>query len=176
MRYLTKIMTLVVIIAPSFFSSPPAKADFFSGLTLFQAGKYCAARDQWLPNESDGDSSTSFGLAELYGRGLCVKEDQRRASQLYLKSAVSGFARGCSEIGVRYAYGKGVKNDLVRAYIWLNVAKILASSWEAEFRSRTEKNIEIIGSRLSDIERNQAETVVEIYRQRNQLPDIYKML
>jgi hypothetical protein len=62
-------------------------------------------------------------MAELYSRGLCVKADQRRASEWYLKSALGGFARARSELGVRYADGKGVKADVFRSYLWLSAPR-----------------------------------------------------
>ena len=78
----------------------PAFASFLEGFHAFQEGKYCKALEEWRDDARNGNGSAAFGMAELYSRGLCVKADQRRASEWYLKSALGGFARARSELGM----------------------------------------------------------------------------
>ena len=54
--------------------------------------------------------------------GLGVPHDYAEAARLYRKAAEQGNALAQSELGVVYFNGRGVPQDYVLAYMWLNLA------------------------------------------------------
>ena len=56
----------------------------------------------------------SKDLAEL-GKEAYNKGDYQKAAQLYQKACDSGDAGGCSNLGILYANGQGVKQDFPTA-------------------------------------------------------------
>jgi TPR repeat protein len=63
----------------------------------------------------DGDMSGCTLLAGLYGDGLGVGKDEKRAAALFEKGCSAGDTLGCSSLGEMYASGKGVPRDAARA-------------------------------------------------------------
>lgn len=145
-------------------------AQFMHGFELFQAGKYCQARAEWLASESAEDTTSPFGLAELYARGLCVEKNERLASRWYLTAAIRGHARGRAEIGYRYALGRGVRSDVVRAYVWLSLSKITAGGWEGNFVEVVDQNLRMLDRYMKDGDRKQVDKVLADYRRTSRLP------
>ncbi len=153
-----------------------AQAQFLDGFDHFQRGEFCEAREAWLDNEPDGDSSSAFGIAETYSRGLCIKEDQVQASRWYLTAALRGFSRGRAEIGIRYAYGKGVAPNAYKSYVWLSIARLTAAKWETDFRENLVVNINLMRRVLTAAESAKADEVVAQYRQTYRMPREFEIL
>jgi hypothetical protein len=153
-----------------------AHAQFLDGFNHFQKGEFCEAREAWLDDEPDGDSSSAFGIAETYARGLCVKEDQTKASRWYLTAALRGFSRGRAEIGIRYAYGKGVEPNAYKSYVWLSIARLTAAKWETDFRENLSVNINLMRRALTAAELAKAEKAIVQYRQTYQMPREFEIL
>ena len=153
-----------------------AKAQFLDGFGHFQKGEFCEAREAWLDDEPDGDSSSAFGIAETYSRGLCVKEDQIKASRWYLTAALRGFSRGRAEIGIRYAYGKGVEPSAYKSYVWLSIARLTAAKWETDYRENLAVNINLMRRALTAAELSKAEKVIAQYRQTYRMPREFEIL
>ncbi|MFZ9871906.1 MAG: hypothetical protein ACO329_08535 [Steroidobacteraceae bacterium] len=145
-------------------------AQFLDGFGHFQKGEFCEAREAWLSDEPDGDSSSAFGIAETYARGLCVAEDQIEASRWYLTAALRGFSRGRAEMGIRYAYGKGVEPNAYKSYVWLSIARLTAAKWETDFRESLVANINLMRRTLTPAELAKAEKVIVQYRRTYELP------
>ncbi len=145
-------------------------AQFLDGFGHFQKGEFCEAREAWLSDEPDGDSSSAFGIAETYARGLCVAEDQIEASRWYLTAAMRGFSRGRAEMGIRYAYGKGVEPNAYKSYVWLSIARLTAAKWETDFRESLVANINLMRRTLTPAELAKAEKVIVQYRRTYELP------
>lgn len=154
----------------------PVQAQFIKGFDLFRSGEFCAAKEAWLKSERSGDSTSPFGLAELYSRGLCVRKNERIASRWYLTAALRGNSRARAEIGTRYAYGKGVEVDALKAYVWLSTAKATAGGWEKEFVETVDKNIAIIEPMLDADQRAQAEQVLAGFKKDYRLPRSFNSL
>ena len=154
----------------------PVQAQFIKGFDLFRSGEFCAAKEAWLKSERSGDSTSPFGLAELYARGLCVRKNERIASRWYLTAALRGNSRARAEIGTRYAYGKGVEVDALKAYVWLSTAKATAGGWEKEFVETVDKNIAIIEPMLDADQRAQAEQVLAGFKKDYRLPRSFNSL
>ena len=81
-----------------------------------------------------------------------------------------------AEIGTRYAYGKGVEVDALKAYVWLSTAKATAGGWEKEFVETVDKNIAIIEPMLDADQRAQAEQVLAGFRKDYRLPRSFNSL
>lgn len=157
-------------LAVVFLWSDPAAAHFLRGFDLFREGKYCEARDAWMKSEKSGDSTSPFGLAELYARGLCVKQDERLASRWYLTAALRGNPRARAEIGLRYAYGKGVAASAFKAYVWMSASKATAGGWESDFVATVDKNVAVVEPLLSADERRRARQVMAEFAKTYRLP------
>jgi hypothetical protein len=148
----------------------PAYAQFLSGFDAFRAGEYCKARDYWLNSEGDGDSNSAFGLAELYARGFCVKQNDRLATRWYLTAARRGNSRARAELGVRYAYGKGVKPDAFKAYVWLSAGKLSAAGWDTTFVKNADANLQMLRPMLTDEEKQRADRILAAFVRKWVLP------
>jgi hypothetical protein len=157
-------------------ASVPANAQFLRGFDLFRAGKHCEAKEAWLKSEKSGDSTSPFGLAELYARGLCVRKDERIASRWYLTAALRGNARARAEIGQRYAYGKGVAPDALKAHVWMSTAKATAGGWESEFVETVEKNIALIEPMLTAEQRERSKAILATFKKDYRLPREFNSL
>lgn len=153
-----------------------AQASFLSGFDAFRIGNYCEAKDAWMKSEKSGDSSSAFGLAELYARGLCVKQNERLASRWYLTAALRGNSRARAEIGIRYAYGKGVETSAFKAYVWISAGKMSASGWDANFITNTDTNRRILEKLLTPAERERAAEIVAGFAKSWQLPAEFNSL
>ena len=136
----------------------PVQAQFIKGFDLFRSGEFCKAKKAWLKSEGSGDSTSPFGLAELYARGLCVRKDDRIASRWYLTAALRGNTRARAEIGIRYA------------------AKATAGGWEEEFVEKVDKNIAIIEPLLDADQRAQAKQVLAGFNKDYVLPRRFNSL
>ena len=154
----------------------PAFASFLEGFHAFQEGKYCKALEEWRDDARNGNGSAAFGMAELYSRGLCVKADQRRASEWYLKSALGGFARARSELGVRYAYGKGVKADVFRSYLWLSAARLTTANWDVVSRQAIDANLSIITPLVPAEEKMRADSILAAFSKEYKMPREFEKL
>lgn len=164
-RFASALITLAIVTWPDV-----ADAQFIRGFDLFREGKYCEARDAWMKSEKSGDSTSPFGLAELYARGLCVKKNERLASRWYLTAAQRGNPRARSEIGLRYAYGKGVEPNAFKAYVWMTISSATAGGWEKDFVMTVEKNAQAVERTLTPDESQRAKKVIAEFRKSYRLP------
>ena len=154
----------------------PAAAQNSGAYDKFLVGKYCEARDNWLDDWKLKDATAAFGLAELYARGLCVKEDQSLASRWYLRSAHAGSARARSELGIRYAFGKGVNQNYFKAFVWLRVAKLTASPWEKGLADSAQRNLETISRYLAAQDMKSADAIADDFSRTYKLPASFDSL
>jgi TPR repeat protein len=173
-RMITKSMGCALLL--SVLLPQAAQAQFLDGFNHFQKGEFCEAREAWLDDEPDGDSSSAFGIAETYSRGLCVQEDQVKASRWYLTAALRGFSRGRAEIGIRYAYGKGVEPNAYKSYVWLSIARLTAAKWETDFRENLTVNINLMRQALTAAELAKANKAITQYRQTYRMPREFEIL
>ena len=162
--------SVILLVALSVTWPGIADAQFLRGFDLFRAGRYCEAHDAWLKSERSGDSTSPFGLAELYARGLCVKQDERLASRWYLTAAQRGNPRARAEIGIRYAYGKGVKPDALKAYVWMSASRASAGGWEKDFFALVDKNTQAIRATLTPAQLQEADEVLAGFWKTYRLP------
>lgn len=150
--------------------SGAARGHFLDGFDAFRSGDYCEAKTIWLKSEQAGDSSSAFGLGELYARGLCVQANERLATRWYLTAALRGNSRARAEVGVRYAYGKGVEANAFKAYVWLSAAKMSASGWDTDFMAKAESNRRLVEPLMSAQERKRANEIMLRFSRNWRLP------
>ena len=156
--------------------STTADAQFIRGFDLFRTGQYCEARDAWLESEKSGDSTSPFGLAELYSRGLCVKQNERLASRWYLTAAQRGNPRARAEIGLRYAYGKGVQPNSLKAYVWMSTSLASAGGWERDFVATVDKNRLVVERTMTPEQQQRAKAIVTEFQKTYRLPREFNSL
>lgn len=166
----------LVVFAAFAVAASTADARFLSGFDAFRAGEYCKARDYWLKSERDGDSNSAFGLAELYARGFCVKQNDRLATRWYLTAALRGNSRARAELGVRYAYGRGVKPNAFKAYVWLSAGKLSAAGWDTTFVKNADANLQILRPLLTDKEKQRADQILATFVRKWALPREFNSL
>lgn len=84
--------------------------------------KDTAAAVVWYTKAADrGYAQAEFGLGEIYfGDG--PSQDYAVAAGWFRKAADQGYGLGQNFLGNMYAKGQGVPQDLVQAYIWLDLA------------------------------------------------------
>lgn len=152
------------------------RGHFLDGFDAFRAGDYCEAKTIWLKSERAGDSSSAFGLGELYARGLCVKANERLATRWYLTAALRGNSRARAEVGVRYAYGKGVEANAFKAYVWLSAAKMSASGWDTDFMAKAESNRRLVEPLMNADERRRAKEIMFQFSRNWRLPREFNSL
>ena len=94
-------------------AATPARADFRTGWTAYEAEEYQTAALTWLPLAEWGDAQAQHALAILllYGRGLAA--DSGAAAALLAPAAAAGHAEAAYALATLYQDGDGVERDLV---------------------------------------------------------------
>ena len=75
---------------------------------LFAAGEDIGALQKAC---DDGNAISCSNLGFLYANGRGVRQDYKKASELYFKACDMGYADGCYNLGVSYDNGQGVRQD-----------------------------------------------------------------
>jgi TPR repeat protein len=93
-------------------------------------------------------------LGLMHQEGLGVKQDLKKAVNLYQKAAQRGDAKAQSNLGFMYYEGFGVERDLVSAYKWLtlsgNQGEITAVKMRLEVEDRMRPDQITKAQRLAD--------------------------
>ena len=96
----------------------------FANSTLSFAANESVAE---LTQKADaGDGLAQFHLAVLYYKGENVKQDYKKAAELFEKAALQGVPDAQYNLGIFYQNGYGVKQDFTKAVEW----------YEKEWRGR----------------------------------------
>ena len=64
---------------------------------------------------NNGNAGSCVDLGNLYYDGKGVKQDYKKASELYNKACEMNNAKGCYHLGYLYNFGEGVKQDYKKA-------------------------------------------------------------
>ncbi len=103
----------------------PAYAELEHARDLMDAGNYPAAFEELWPAARSGNAEAEELIGVMYAMGLGVEQDDRRAFEWYLRSAMKGHAGAQSGVGWYYEVGRGLPSiDLVRAYMWYTLSAI----------------------------------------------------
>lgn len=103
----------------------PAYAELEQARDLMDAGNYHAAFEELWPAARSGNAEAEELIGVMYAMGLGVEQDDQRAFEWYLRSAMKGHAGAQSGVGWYYEVGRGLPSiDLVRAYMWYTLSAI----------------------------------------------------
>ena len=115
---------------------------------LMEAGRFEEAHERLRLYARSGNADAEELIGVLYALGLGVAEDDRRAFEWYMRSAMKGHPGAQSGVGWYYETGQGLTEpDLVRAYMWYTLSAIggdpdAAISQEEVVRRMTREEID----------------------------------
>ncbi|MTH97528.1 tetratricopeptide repeat protein [Roseibium sp. RKSG952] len=103
----------------------PAAAEIEAARDLMEQGQFEAARAALWPAARSGNADAEELIGVMYAMGLGVEQDDQRAFEWYLRSAMKGHPGAQSGVGWYYEIGRGMPApDLVRAYMWYTLSAI----------------------------------------------------
>jgi TPR repeat protein len=92
---------------------------------LMEEGKFEEARAELWPAARSGNAEAEELIGVMYALGLGVEQDNVRAFEWYLRSAMKGHPGAQSGVGWYYEVGLGMPQpDLTRAYMWYVLSAI----------------------------------------------------
>lgn len=107
------------------FFSTFALADIEEARDAMEANQFDQAMQMLRPAANAGNADAEELIGIMYAMGLGVTQDDRRAFEWYLRSAMKGHAGAQSGVGWYYEVGRGLPSiDLVRAYMWYTLSAI----------------------------------------------------
>jgi len=107
------------------FFSTFALADIEEARDAMESNQFDKAMQMLRPAASAGNADAEELIGIMYAMGLGVTQDDRRAFEWYLRSAMKGHAGAQSGVGWYYEVGRGLPSiDLVRAYMWYTLSAI----------------------------------------------------
>jgi TPR repeat protein len=116
MKYLALMLTLL---------AGPLFAEIEEARDLMEAGEFARAKELLWPAARSGNADAEELIGVMYAMGLGVEQDDARAFEWYLRSALKGHPGAQSGVGWYYEVGRGLPApDLVRAYMWYTLSAI----------------------------------------------------
>ena len=107
------------------FACSTLRAELEQARDLLDSGDYLAAYEALWPAARSGNAEAEELIGVMYAMGLGVEQDDQRAFEWYLRSAMKGHAGAQSGVGWYYEIGRGMPSiDLVRAYMWYTLSAI----------------------------------------------------
>jgi TPR repeat protein len=107
------------------FFSTFALADIEEARDAMESNQFSKAMQMLRPAANAGNADAEELIGIMYAMGLGVTQDDRRAFEWYLRSAMKGHAGAQSGVGWYYEVGRGLPSiDLVRAYMWYTLSAI----------------------------------------------------
>ncbi|MBK7001272.1 MAG: SEL1-like repeat protein [Rhodoferax sp.] len=98
----------------------PAQATL--GTLFAQAKKYERSLHWWGLAAEQDDLEALFNLANAYRFGKGVPKDEKKSFLLLMRAAEKGLAAAQARVGLAYATGTGVAEDLIEAAKWFMLA------------------------------------------------------
>jgi uncharacterized protein len=117
------ILMLAIMVSSSV--SFGASENYFDGVMAYVSGDYETALRILKPLAESGDDQAQFHLGFFYfeGKGSPhFPQDDREAVKWYRKAAEQGNAEAQEKLSAMYVLGRGVIQDDVLAYMWINIA------------------------------------------------------
>lgn len=116
MKHLALMLTLL---------ASPLFAEIEEARDLMEAGEFARAKELLWSAARSGNADAEELIGVMYAMGLGVEQDDARAFEWYLRSALKGHPGAQSGIGWYYEVGRGLPApDLVRAYMWYTLSAI----------------------------------------------------
>ena len=104
-------------------SASLAEAGEFSRATaLYRSGHYHEALDILKPLAASGDPYALYTIGVMYDDGRGLPKNLKLAHSCYLKAARKGLVDAQFVAGMFYAAGRGRPQEVVRAYVWFDLA------------------------------------------------------
>ena len=103
-------------------SAQSADKLYDEGKKLYDAEQYDKAVPKLQAAADKGHKKAQYRLARCYDKGDGVKEDDKKAFELYQKSAKQDYAKAQYQLGRCYLKGKGVAANAEEAKKWLKRA------------------------------------------------------
>lgn len=100
----------------------PVDAGCNDGVTAYERGEYAVALTHFTVRAESGDAVAQRYLGVMYGRGLQVEQDEKKAVSWYLKAAEQGDGNAQYNLANRYHSGRGVTQDIPVAAVWYRKA------------------------------------------------------
>ena len=94
------------------------------------------AREWFEKSAAQGNADAQYNIGFLYDK---AQEDYVKALEWYQKAAAQRHADAQYNLGYLYAYGRGVPQDYVRAYMWWSLAAQSTSNAEESEESMRDK-------------------------------------
>jgi hypothetical protein len=112
-----KISILVAVLAAAFVAAAQAQSMTVSAaMRAYNTGDYQTAYRLLHDAAEAGDPEAEANLGYMYARGQVVVQDERKAIDLYRRSANQGDGEGMNALGYEYAFG--TKHDMSQAVHW----------------------------------------------------------
>lgn len=109
---------LIIAVLAVTLARPAAAQDFDKGWAAYERHDYAAALQEWRPLAEQGSPAAQYRLGVMYGHGVLVEKNYKKARAWYEKAALQGDAQAAYELGVLYELGRGVWQDERRAAYW----------------------------------------------------------
>lgn len=138
----------VILAAALLWAAPVQAASIEEARDLMEGGDFEAAYEALWPAARSGNADAEELIGVMYALGLGVEQDDVRAFEWYLRSALKGHPGAQSGVGWYYEVGRGLPApDLVRAYMWYTLSAIggdpdAAISLEEVVKKMTQEEIE----------------------------------
>ncbi len=124
----------LVLFACCFLPLRVASADTLARANAaYSRGDYVGAVRMLTPLALRGNANAQALLGFMYENGYGAPQAYDAAVDLYTDAAIRGNAFGQSMLGLMYDKGHGVRQDVVLAYKWLNLAAAHASRRERDY-------------------------------------------
>jgi len=106
------------LVAATVLALPAAAGPLEDGFAALQQKDYNKALSLFLPLAKAGNAVAQFNLGAMYDFALGVPNNDREATQWYVKAAEQGHADAQFRLGFLYAEGRGVSKDYKKAMEW----------------------------------------------------------
>ncbi len=127
-------VTSLVLFACCFLPLKAALADALARANAaYSRGDYIVAVRMLTPLALQGNANAQAFLGFMYENGYGAPQAYDAAVDLYIDAAIQGNAFGQGMLGLMYDKGHGVRQDVVLAYKWLNLAAARASRRERDY-------------------------------------------
>lgn len=100
-------------------NTPPAEADYESGLNYYRHGEYAAAFKEF---KSDATAQADFYLSMMYETGDGIPQNRQKSLAMLRSAAEKGLDVAQANLGMLYLTGMGVEADEREGIMWLTRA------------------------------------------------------
>lgn len=95
---------------------------FKEGIEAMTAGDYAKALKLLQPLAEQGDPGAQTSLGIMYGDGLGLPQNEKKAAELFAKAAAQGHAIAQYSLGLMHYEGRGVPKNYELAAYWYTTA------------------------------------------------------